>query len=103
MPWISYKSPSPYYIRKVRKGRRWVTVYVGRGPAAEAIAELDAQASAARRDLIAYHAEQAELAEEIDASAALVTALVEALTEASLLTSGHHYDDHKEWKRLRGK
>ena len=102
MPWITQGS-SRYYIRKVRRDGRWVTVYVGAGPAAEAIAALDAERSAARRARITLHEEQAALAEEVDASVELVTALVEVLTDASLLTSGHHYDDHGEWKRLRGK
>lgn len=101
MPWINNGSRY-HYIHKVRRGRRWVTVYVGTGPAAEAIAAADAARSAARRARIALHEEQAALADEADASAALVTALVEALAEASLLTTGHHYDHH-EWKRLRGK
>lgn len=102
MSW-SKRGSYRYYIRKVRRGDRFVTVYIGRGPAAEAIAALDAEISAARRGLIAAHAEQAAVADAVDAPAELVKVLVEALTEASLLASGHHYDDHGEWKRLRGK
>jgi 4-hydroxyphenylpyruvate dioxygenase-like putative hemolysin len=102
MGWVIHNGRR-YYYRKVCNGHRVRAVYVGAGPVAEAIAVEDAQRAAARRAAIARHAAQRALADEVEAGAAPVADLVEALLVASLLTTGHHYDDHFEWKRLREK
>jgi hypothetical protein len=90
-----------YYYRKVRDGHRQRVVYVGKGPLAEAIAAEDSKRAAGRRSAFARHAAQRELAACVDATAAPVADLVEALLRASLLTTGHHYDVRHEWRRFR--
>ena len=90
-----------YYYRAVCCGHRVKRIYVGRGPLAEAVAAEDARRAMIRRAVIASHRVQRALAAEVDAAAAPVADLVEALLAASLLATGHHYDDHSEWKRIR--
>jgi hypothetical protein len=100
MGWVT-QGGRRYYYRKVCDGHRVRAVYVGAGPLAEAIAAEDAQRAAARRAAVSRHASQRALAAGVDSAAAPVADLVEALLAASLLITGHHYDDHSEWKRLR--
>lgn len=95
MGWVTHHGRR-YYYHNIRDGRRVRAVYIGRGPAAEHYAALAAE----RRAVIAEHAAQAALAAEIEAAAAPVAELVNALAVASLLLTGHHYDDTYRWRRI---
>ena len=100
MSWV-IQGKRRYYYRTVRDGRRQRVVYVGTGPLAEAIAAEDAERAAARRAGFARHAAQRDLAARVEAAAAPVADLMEALLTASLLTTGHHYDARHEWRPFR--
>jgi hypothetical protein len=100
MGWVT-QGGRRYYYRKVCNGHDVRAVYVGTGPKAELAAEEDARRAASRRAAVARHAAERALAAEIDGAVAPVADLVDALLAASLLVTGHHYDDHCKWKRLR--
>ncbi len=100
MGWVTQHNRR-YYYRKVCEGHRVRCIYVGRGPAAEASAAIDAERAARRRVRIANHHAQRDFAAGLDAAAVPLADFVDALAAASLLLTGHHCDDHREWKRLR--
>jgi hypothetical protein len=85
-----------YYYRKVRRGRRVVSEYMGSGDAAGLMAMLDAESQDARQ---ATQAQQRQ-AEALDAQVSEALDLAAVLANGILLLSGCH--THKrQWRRLR--
>ena len=91
-----------YYTRTRRVGNGYRREYIGTGPAADAIAALDAQARAERA--IARDQLQALIARDrqADAVGAALDQAVEALAHAALVAAGFHQHARGEWRRRRG-
>lgn len=89
-----------YYYRKVRRGGRVESEYIGGGMVAEALAELDDEArndsAAARRAwLAAVEAERHTVA-----TLAQVDRIVSTMTAAALIAAGYH-THRRQWRRQR--
>ena len=98
MAWESRHKHHSYYYRKRRVGRRVVSEYVGAGPAAMLIAELDMveqeEAQEKRREQLRMMEQDLDIDEALDLSIDLARAV--------LLLAGCH--SHKgEWRRRRDK
>jgi hypothetical protein len=89
-----------YYYRKRREGDRVVSEYVGRGQAAELIADLDLLARKWREEeREAWTQQQAEIT-AVDQMLDKVEGVIRTLTRAYLLAAGYH--THKgQWRRRR--
>ena len=89
-----------YYYRKVRRGGRVVSEYVGTGPLAEALVrldQLDRQKRERERDL---ERRERERIEKLDRMVEDVQDVARALTRAMLLVEGYH--THKgTWRKQR--
>ncbi|MBW7959671.1 MAG: hypothetical protein H3C69_08945 [Candidatus Promineofilum sp.] len=89
-----------YYYRKVRKGGRVVSEYIGAGGVAEALAGLDEldrrqrqRAAADWRAVVESDRQQAEALAEVDE-------LVKSAVAAVLIANGYH--THKrQWRKMR--
>jgi hypothetical protein len=101
MGWETRGGAGPYYYRKVRRGGRVVSEYVGRGDMATLFALLDEQA----REQKAAEAEirREEQREEAEADARLDALVREAEAVAADRLIGLGYHRHKrQWRRRRG-
>lgn len=98
MAWESRHKRQRYYYRKRRVGGRVVSEYVGAGPAAMLIAEMD---QIEREDTQEKRAEQLKmLAQDLDINQTLDLTI--HLAKAALLLAGCH--THKgEWRYRRVK
>jgi hypothetical protein len=87
------------YTRCRRRGGRVVREYVGRGPAAELVAQADALARAARRKEV--EARRVERANWDTARAPLqeLVVVTDLLVAAALLAAGYHQHDRGAWRR----
>jgi hypothetical protein len=101
MGWESRGDAGPYYYRKVRRGGRVVSEYIGRGEAAELIAALDIVDRDRREGEAADR--RAAREEEAEADARLDGMVREALSAASARLAELGYHRHKgQWRRRRG-
>jgi hypothetical protein len=101
MGWESRGGSGPYYYRKVRRGGRVVSEYVGRGEDAALIALFDGAAHDSREaeaeDRRAARQKEAETDARLDA----LVREAEAAASARLVELGYH--QHKrQWRRRRG-
>jgi len=89
-----------YYYRNRREGKRVISEYIGAGPVAGLVAQLDAHERAriaAERD--AWQALKDEQT-AIDAPLDAIGAQLEQFVMATLLVSGHHL--HRgQWRKMR--
>jgi hypothetical protein len=101
MAWEIRKNGRRCYYRSKKVNGRVFRQYIGSGPAAELIAELDAR----RRKVRELEAEQRrqELAclNAADAPLRRMTKGTGLLLQAALLGTGHHQHDRGEWRRRR--
>jgi hypothetical protein len=89
-----------YYYRSRRVGRRVVKEYVGRGPGAALVAELDAAERAEREAERKAKAEELEQLLAASEPFADLSVRIEALASDALKVAGYHL--HKwEWRRAR--
>jgi hypothetical protein len=101
MSWETRTGRGLYYTRSRRVGGRIVREYIGRGSAADLMAELDRQererqrAEAAR--MVIRKAEDAALDTQVDE----VCRLADLLARGLLLAAGLH-QHHGEWRKRRG-
>jgi len=101
MAWESRKGSSgSYYTRSLRVKGKVVREYIGTGPTALAIAELDALDRQQRHhDQINFKVEK-EAQRSIDRKIDEETKIVQTMTDAVLLVNGYHY--HKgQWRKKR--
>lgn len=81
-------------------GGRVLREYIGCGPAAGAIAALDAEDRRLREEQLEKHREEVAAAEAIDQQLKELAELSSLLIEAELLKAGYH--KHKgEWRKQR--
>ena len=89
-----------YYYRKVRRGGRVCSEYVGRGLVADMLADID---GGARHDAqVQQQARRAEVDAERRTAATLaeVDRMVQDLTAAALIAAGYHAH-RRQWRRQR--
>ena len=100
MAWASRPGGTYYYRNQWVDGRA-VTRYLGRGPAAELAAGLDALARQRRRDEAeALRAERARLGPP-EAALAALEAACKLMVEAGLTAAGYHRPNYGAWRRRR--
>jgi hypothetical protein len=89
------------YTRCRRRGGRVIREYIGRGPAAELVAQADVLARAARRK--EFEARRVERATWDTARAPLqeLAVVTDLLVAAALLAAGYHRHDRSAWRRRR--
>lgn len=102
MSWENRNGKGRYYTRSRRVGGRIVREYIGRGPEADLVAELDRQEHEMRRleaeRKIARRAHDAALDAQVDE----ISELANLLARGLLLAAGF-YHHRGEWRRSRGK
>jgi hypothetical protein len=102
MSWESRNGRGRYYTRSRRVGGRIVREYIGCGPEAILVAELDQQ----EREIRRLEAEQKEAQRVqdavLDAQVDEISELANLLARSLLLAAGFHHH-HGEWRRNREK
>ena len=89
-----------YYYRKVRRGGRVVSEYIGAGPGAEALAGLDALGQDSAADERAVWAETVQAEQRNAAALAELDDMVRTVTAAVLIAAGYH-THRRQWRRQR--
>ena len=99
MAWDRQKNGRAYYSQSRRHNGKIVRIYVGTGPAAEAIAQADAQRRAAH--LHQRDQERIDRTEWANAEAVTIAAadLVARLAKATLLDAGYHQHARSSWRK----
>jgi len=101
MGWESRNGVGRYYTRSKRVRGKVKRVYVGTGPAAEAIAALDADTRRIRQE---QRAATNAHREQMESAAALVDRSwqgVLSLTRAVLVANGYYRHHRGEWRKHR--
>ncbi len=94
------RGSSQYYYRKVRRGRRVVSEYVGAGEFAIFTALLDEEQRAERQEQQEAERRRREEAYQIDHELAQIDDALRSLTAAMLEQAGYHR--HKgQWRKQR--
>ena len=89
-----------YYYKKERDGSRVKSIYVGRGEIANMISNLQSTSGLFERAIgIAYPSLQEKLSEQ-DANIDRACALIDAITQASLIAAGFH-QHRRQWRKKR--
>ena len=100
MAWERRQRGGQYYYRSSRIGGRVVKEYIGTGPEAELIADMDERNRAERQETIeAVRRAQHQLNEAAEPLVEFGRNL-EILVQAALLAGGYHYRKG-EWRRRR--
>ena len=98
-PWERRDRGGLYYTRSRKLNGRVVREYVGTGPLAELVAEVDAEE---RRRREADAAQRKEERERLDALTAPIEELCEAaevIARAALIASGYHRHNRGGWRK----
>jgi len=101
MAWETRNGRGRYLTKTRRQGGRYIREYLGSGPMAELMAEVDAEERRLRElGRQAWLQERAELAER-DRDLEAFCQEVELLARAALVLAGYHQHDRGEWRRYR--
>lgn len=100
MAWES-RGAGRYYYRARREGRRVVKSYVGAGPLAEAVAELDRGERAALAHARAEAERDRVARKRVDRALEVLGSSVNAALAATLTAAGFHRHNRGEWRRRR--
>jgi hypothetical protein len=100
-PWERRERGGRYYTRSRKVNGRVVREYVGTGPLAEFVAQMDALKRLRREERAKAWREERESLEALDRSLEELYEAARVLTQATLLTAGFH--QHRgEWRKRRG-
>jgi hypothetical protein len=97
MAWIR-KGNQEYYYRSRRQGSHVISEYVGNGPLAELSAEID---QAERQERIARHKQERQRQQEYKQAERIadqVGDLINMITQAAYLATGH-YTHKRQWRK----
>jgi len=97
-PWERRERGGLYYTRSRKEAGRVVREYIGSGPVAVLVAQMDALERERRVEQAALWRQEWE---ELDALDAYVNEVAEAsdlLVRAALLVSGYHQHNRGEWR-----
>jgi len=101
MAWETRARGGRYYTRSIRRHGRVHREYVGTGPAAELIAQLDADDRADRhrdrRDVAQHRA----ASEAVEAAVDDLDAFVEMVVRLELVCAGFHRHHRGDWRKRR--
>ena len=89
-----------YYYRKVRRGGRVVSEYIGAGPFVEALARLDQLGRDSAELERAVWSETVQAERRNAAALAEVDRMVQGMTAAVLIAAGCH-THRRQWRRQR--
>jgi hypothetical protein len=100
-PWERRQRGGRYYTRSRRINGRIERQYVGTGPFAEFVAQMDALKRQRRKEQNRAMREERESLEALDRSLEELYEAARVLTQATLLAAGFHR--HRgEWRKRRG-
>lgn len=99
---VEIRGGNAYYYRKVRRGDRVVSEYVGGGLLALAASELDADARAERAEMAEAWRVERERLEAEDRAFAVYFGRVEALAREVITAAGYHRPK-RQWRKRRGR
>lgn len=102
-PWEKRERGGLYYTRSRKEGDRVVREYVGRGPAGELAARIDAEKRQQYEEERAARKEERERLETIMEPVEELCAAAEVIAHAALLVSGYHQHNRGEWRKRRGR
>jgi hypothetical protein len=89
-----------YYYRKVRKGRRVVSEYVGAGEFAELLFQLDGFDRLEKQISALEWKDKKDEVKNLGKDISRLIKIINGMVRASLLISGYH--SHKgQWRRIR--
>ncbi len=89
-----------YYYRKIRRGKRVVSEYVGAGEFAELLFQIDGIDRVEKTMSMIAWKDNKDEAENLGKEISQLTKIISGMTRASLLISGYH--SHKgQWRRSR--
>ena len=98
---MAWQRREGYYYRSERNGSQVRSVYLGCGPMAARIAELDAcRKNAAAETRAAWQRERTAMAAE-DREVEAVGDAITALAHAALFRAGYHQHHCGDWRKLR--
>ena len=102
MAWETRNGTGRYYTRSVKRDGRVCREYIGQGPVAEAIAQLDGL-DRDRREFEHWQQREAERQRSAqDEQVRDFCEQVDLLTRLALVSAGYHQHDRGEWRRRRG-
>ena len=102
MSWGTRNRGGRYYTRSRRVDGRIVREYIGCGPAAAVVAELDRQEREMRKVKAGQKAARKAQDVAIDAQVDEISELANLLARGALLAAGFHHH-HGEWRKRREK
>jgi hypothetical protein len=100
-PWEKRERGGLYYTRSRKVGGRVVREYVGTGPLAKLVAEMDALERRQReKEAEAWQVERGRV-ETLDEPTEGLCEATELLTRATLLAAGYHQHKRGQWRKRR--
>jgi hypothetical protein len=103
MGWESRQRGGLYYTRSRKENGRVVRKYIGGGPMAVLVAQMDAVDRKERQERAARWREEREELAALDASVNEVAEASDLLVRAALLVSGYRQHNRGEWRLKRGR
>ena len=91
-----------YYYRSVRRGGRVVKEYVGRGPVAEAVAQLDQEDRRRREEEAQAWKAETRRMEILESPIEELCDVAETLARAAFVAAGYRQHNRGEWRLRRG-
>ena len=89
-----------YYYRKIRRGRRVISEYVGAGEFADLMLELDEFDRAEKTDSRTAWKNEKDEAKRLNKDISQLAKIINSMARASLLVAGYH--SHKgQWRQIR--
>ena len=100
MTW-SLRGERSYFYRHVREGGQRRKVYIGTGPTAELLAQVDQERYRVREQEQRRHQDDKKRLSLVDAAVSEFDRLVHRLVEARLLLAGFYRHDRGRWRKRR--
>ena len=102
MSWERRGRGGRYYTRSRRVDGRVVREYIGKGPHAEFVAQMDALQRRGREEQARAWRNEREGMEALDRSFEELHEAARVLTHATLLAAGYRQHNRGEWRKVRG-
>lgn len=101
MGWESRQRGGLYYTRSRKENGRVIREYIGGGPLAVLVAQMDALEREEREERAARWREEREELDALNASVKEVAEASDLLVRAALLVSGYRQHNRGEWRKRR--
>ena len=103
MSWEQRNGRGRYYTRSRRIGGRVVREYIGSGPVAALVAQMDALDRREQAEVAEARRRRKAKADALDATVEAVCRSIESLTHAVLIVAGYRRHHRGEWRKRRAK